>query len=120
MYFATVQLPNRRLGDIEKAHDAVDIEIGDNERIIQVDLIEQPWYTQGQKPEGFRDPEGNQRNPMTNEIIPNPRMETVNVRDKTKTSYRLRVATKEEIDYSDASDLPTLPSGEVVDAEVIE
>lgn len=94
IYFTTIELPNRNLEDIEFAHDVIDIDIGENERVVQVDIVDRPVY---RRVKAAPQPDSN-----IADLAPIVLKErTVNVRDKTVSSFRARIATIEEIDAVD-------------------
>lgn len=118
LYLFTTELPDRAAQDLDRAHDIIDMEIGEHERVVQVDMVAQPVYRRAttNRPhavEGFFTSASQELAPTTREV---------NVLDKTVRGYRVRVATIEEVDAVDAAGFEeTVPPGtDIVVAEAIE
>jgi hypothetical protein len=120
IYFTTIELPNRNLEDIDFAHDVMDFDIGDNERVVQVDVVDRPVYRKAtapaQKPDEWTD--------LTPQVL---HERTVTVRDKTMSAFRTRVVTIEEVDAVEvdqfSESIPVDAShyiAEVSEAEVVD
>lgn len=112
IYLGTFELPKRDLGDQEVAHDVIDLQIGDNESVMQMDLVEQPVYRRRmQTTEEAAVSAGNR-------ALFGGRSEVVarEVTDhlKSMVGYRYRVVTLEHTDALDHS------SEEVHDAQIVD
>jgi hypothetical protein len=113
IYFSTITLPNRKLSDVEQAHDVIDIDIGPNERVVQVDLVEGAVYNKAYAP-----PSGD---PQMHELVPETMFgRKVTVRNRSLSTFRARVATIEEIDAVNEEEfLLSLPEGST-EAEIVD
>jgi hypothetical protein len=122
----TCQLPDRDLGDNEVAHDIIQVEIGDNEEIKEVELVKQGavyrrrMQTQEeavQSVELWEDGQTIGRELVSDfESAPHPkgRPRMVNERIKGWHSYRYRLVT---LEITETAELGV--GEEVVDAQIV-
>ena len=124
IYLGTTVLPKRDLDDVETAHDIIDVDIGENEKVMQLDLepqsasyqrrMETPAEVQrrlGLVSDGqavVRQMGGH----FTGDFSPKPKMINVRV-NKDMQAYRYRIVTLEHVDSIE------LEEG-VADVEVVE
>lgn len=122
IYFGTAILPDRNLGDEETGHDSIEVEIGENEQVKEVELVKQgPAYERREETdaefEQRTDPDWQDEVDRTVRQLGGTRVPTslskkmVNVRKQGYSSFRYRFVTLEEIDHVQGDD--------VTDAEVV-
>ena len=125
MRFGTTILPDRNLGDDETGHDIIDVDIGENEEIKEVELVKagaayrRRMQTTGEALKSVELWEDGQAvvREMGAEPAPHPKGQPrmVNERVKGYSQWRYRLVTLEQIDVD------ALEAGEeITDAEVVE
>lgn len=120
MYFGTCVLPKRDLNDWEVAHDVIEVNIGDNEVVQQMDLeLQKGTYRRRMETQEEADKraglvESSRADVaalggvFTGDMRPIPKM--INERLKDMETYRYRLVTLEQSDALDS------PSEEIQDA----
>lgn len=108
IYFGTTLLPKRELQDQETGHDVIEVDIGPNENVMQLDLEKQPGVyhrrleTDAEVQRRLDMAPGNRQivaelgGTYTGDERPAPKM--INERLKNMESFRYRIVTLEQVD----------------------
>lgn len=127
IYLGTALMPKRQLDDQETAHDIIDVDIGESETVMQLDLEPQraTYIRRMETTEEAQrrlDMMGDGRalveqvgGVFTGDTNPAPKMVNERV-NKDMQAYRYRIVTLEHVDFAAIEDSGT----EMADAQVID
>jgi hypothetical protein len=130
----TAIMPKRQLNDVDTTDDIIELDLNDNERVVEIELVKQagPYIQRYETPEEAERSFNLVNSPEVKQIVseldgvhtprasPMPRLRSYKLRDEV--AYRYRAVTIEEdihIDEQETREMTALPSGEIEDAEVV-